>query len=188
MQIIEALPAPFDLSELEKSIRASSNFSFACPFYRYENANPVSPRGARAFLDAIIATPELQAELRHTFATLYSTTFEIYALEPHAVFEPAADRMENLLASASRNHAGAYSLNLRDATGSEKTLIATQFGILGDYLVLELVGREHPGCPTCDRTSHLFSNWFYGVAWDWCFLVVWPVAKIAALVCATDTD
>jgi hypothetical protein len=188
MQIIEAVPAPFDLSQLEKGIRASSNFSFACPFYRYENANPASPRGARAFLEAIIATPELHVELRRTLATFCSTTFEIYPLEPHAVFEPAEGRMENLLAAAARDHAGAYSRILRDATASEKEEVATHFGVLGEYRVLELVEREHPGCPTCGYRSHLFSNWFHGVAWDWCFLAVWPTAKIAALVCATDTD
>jgi hypothetical protein len=188
MQIIEAVQAPFDLSELEKSIRASSNFSFACPFYRYENANPASPRGARAFLEAIIATPELHAVLRHTFAAYDGATFEIHPLEPHAVFEPADGRMENLLASASRDHAGAYSRILRDATASERSEIATLFGALGESRVLELVGREHPGCPTCGYRSHLFSNWFHGVAWDWCFLVVWPTANVAALVCVTDTD
>ncbi len=92
------------------------------------------------------------------------------------------------LARAALDRAGAYSRELQPASTAEVRAVAEKFGALGHYEVAKLGGQEAPGCPTCGWCAHLFSNWFYGVAWDWCYVVLWREARTAAIVCMTDTD
>ncbi len=188
MQTLDLVDPPIDLRALERKIRGSSNFNFASAFYAYDGANPCSPRGARAVLEAVIVTPDLHRFLRDTFVKDYRTAFTIEPLEKHAIFVPAAGRFENVLASASLDQAGAYSRSVRDATEPEMAEISALFGSIGDYQSFELVTEQAEACPTCGYASHLFSMWFYGTAWDWCFLVAWPKRTLVALICLTDTD
>ena len=187
--ILEPLDnAPIELEPLSQAIRRSSNFSFASSFYLYEDANPASARGALAVFDAILALPAFEHALRETWVADYRKTLEVSPREKHAVLVPAEGNLENVLAAAAHDHAGAYSSVLRDATRSERDTVASLFQSLGDYLAFELVPQRDPACPTCGHGSHLPSSWFYGVAWDWCFFVAWPGAKVAGVVCLTDTD
>ena len=48
---------------------------------------------------------------------------------------------------------------------------------------------EMEGCLECrGHNAHLFSDWFYGVAWDWCYCVIWEARRLVGLLCMTDTD
>ena len=188
MQLVDLADPPIDLVDLSRAIRRSSNFSFASVFFQYDDANPTSLRGALAVFDAIVETPAFERSLRETWVADYRKTLEVGRREKHAVLVPAEGHLENVLASASLDQAGAYSRAVRDATGPQRDEVAALFRHLGDYLAFELVSRPDPACRTCGYNSHLFSTWFYGVAWDWCFFVVWPAAKVAGVVCLTDTD
>jgi len=188
MYLVELADAPIALEALAGKVRASSNFSFASIFYLYEDANPTTPRGALAVFDAILETPELDRVLRNSWVRDYRSTFELDRREKHALLVPVEGRLENVLASAAHDHAGAYSRVLRDATSSERAEVAELFGSMGRYQCFELVARPEPGCSTCGYRSEFFSNWFYGTAWDWCFFVVWEEKKVVGLICLTDTD
>jgi len=60
---------------------------------------------------------------------------------------------------------------------------------LGVYDAYELIAGNVPGCPICkDASNHVFTNWFYGIVWDWCMFVVWPKKQILWMGCLTDTD
>ena len=52
--------------------------------------------------------------------------------------------------------------------------------VAGDRNNVHFECRKHNG--------HLFSDWFYGVAWDWCYCVIWEARGLVGLLCMTDTD
>ena len=114
---------------------------------------------------------------------MYEQDFKIASLHPLCNLESTRDFLETTLAAAANDNAGAYSKTLRDATASQKRKIALQFQELGDFYQFNLISDACT--PYEDR---FFSNWFYGVAWDWCLIATWPKQKIIWMGCLTDTD
>ena len=76
-----------------------------------------------------------------------------------------------------------FTRNLRNATGDEIQEIKDLFGSIGQYRAYELL----PGS-VGHHNNHLFSSWFFGVAWDWCLLALWPRRNLLWVGCLTDTD
>ena len=181
--------SPFSLDGLAAKIRKSSNFRFNWQFYQCSGIVPDSPTDLRQALDAIIATPTLHEFLRVSFDPMYADAFSIEPVHEHCQVVPAAGEFENILAKAAGDHLGAYSRDMRDATARERLAIQSLFGGMGEYSAYELSSGNIPGCDEClDYNCLLFSNWFYGVAWDWCLFALWPQRNLLWMACLTDTD
>jgi hypothetical protein len=179
---------PFSLDDLAARIRKSSNFQFAWQFYQFSRRVPQSPAEVRWALDSIIANPVLHRFLRDSFETTYAAEFTIEPLHEHSQIA-ASEEFESTLARAAGDHLGAYSRVLRDANAAEKREIRELFERAGKYSTYQLQPGSLPGCPICrGRNSHLFSTWFDGIAWDWCFFASWPERKLFWMGCLTDTD
>jgi hypothetical protein len=179
----------FSLDDLAGRIRESSNFRFVWQFYEHRGVDPRSPADVRRALDTIATAPELHRFLRASFDPLYHPVFEIDTPHVHCPTAPAAGDLESLLAQAAGDHLGAYSRILRDATVDEKREVRELFLSTGDYQAYQLVPGSVAGCPTCRLYNHhLFTNWFYGVAWDYCLFAVWPGLDRFWMGCLTDTD
>jgi hypothetical protein len=188
MAFLATCDSPFSLNDLADRIRKSSNFRFSWQFYRCTGIGPRRPVDIRHALDTIIATPGLHEFLRESFEALYVDAFEVEPLHEHCRVDATAGEFENILARAAGDHLGAYS-RLRDAAAPEKQLIKELFGCIGSYQAYELLPGNVPGCPTCrDHNNHLFTSWFFGVAWDWCLFAVWPRRDLFWIGCLTDTD
>ncbi len=138
-------------------------------------------------LEAVIADQGLHAFLRDSFNPLYDDSFDITPLHEHAKVVDAAGEFEDLLARAAGNHLGAYSRDLRSATAAETDEIRQLFSQPGPCHAFELQPGNVPGCTKCTY-SHQFTNWFYGVAWDWCIMATWPTSELLWVGCLTDTD
>lgn len=180
---------PFSLTELASRIRRSSNFRFDWQFYRCIGIDLDKPSAVREILDLIIATDGLHRFLRESFKPMYDEAFAITPVHEHCQILDATNVFENTLARAANDHLGAYSRDLREANPGEKQAIEDLFSQLGDYRPYELVPGNIPGCPVCDEYNHhLFSTWFYDVAWDWCLFVAWPKHSVLWMGCLTDTD
>jgi hypothetical protein len=137
----------------------------------------------------VIETPNLHAFLRDSFAPLNNEAFFIEALHEHALLAAADTDFERTLAKAAADQLGAYSRNLSNANEAQVQAIRQLFASVGPYSAFELTPGTAIGCPTCkNHNGHLFSSWFYGVAWDWCFCLIWPTSSLAWLGCLTDTD
>src|SRR5262249_8202822 len=143
----------------------------------------------RQALEVIIATPDLHEFLRESFDPMYSEAFEIQPLHNHSRVDPAAGEFENTLARAAGDHLGAYSRRLREATGAERHVIKALFECIGEYHAYALSPGHIPECAVCrNHNNHLFSSWFFGVAWDWCLFALWPRRHLFWMGCLTDTD
>ena len=60
---------------------------------------------------------------------------------------------------------------------------------LGHFYAFTTVPGSQDGCDICaNLNSHLFSNWFFDVAWDFTFFVTWPDARTLWMGCLSDTD
>jgi hypothetical protein len=189
MAYLAACDSPFSLDDLAAKIRKSSNFRFNWQFYQCSGLDPESPANIRNALEAIIATPELHKFLQESFKQKYAGAFEVEPLHEHCRVRAAAGEFENILARAAGDHLGAYSRQLREATAGERQTIKELFGSFGEYRPYELVPGNNPGCDVCrTHNSHLFNSWFYGVAWDWCLLALWPRRDVLWIGCLTDTD
>jgi hypothetical protein len=189
MAYLATCDSPFSLNDLAARIRKSSNFRFAWQFYQCSGFGPKSPLSIRHALEAIIDTPELHAFLQESFEPMYADAFAIEPLHRHCRVDAAAGEFENILARAGGDHLGAYSKPLRDATAGEKQAIKELFKCPGQYRAYELLPGNVAACPVCrSHNSHLFSRWFYGVAWDWCLFALWPRCKLLWVGCLTDTD
>ena len=98
-------------------------------------------------------------------------------------------RLEKTLASIANNSLGAYSRHCRDASVEDCAKVTRTFSSIGEFLSWQLRPGTVEGCPVCqDYNSELFTTWYYGVAWDWCFIATWPERKTLWLGCLTDTD
>jgi hypothetical protein len=179
----------FSLDDLAARVCRSSNFRFAWQFFHSNGIAPQSLQGVRSALDSIIATSDLHQFLREFFQPMYDDAFKIEPLHEHCQVVPAADEFEGILASAAGDHLGAYSRELRPANASEIQEIRELYASLGSYGAYQMLPGEVPDCPTC-RTynNQLFTNWFYGVAWDWCLFTSWPSRELFWMGCLTDTD
>ena len=189
MPSLVACDSPIDLEDLAKRIRSSSNFRLAWQAYEYDDLDPSSPQSIRSALEAIIAIPALHGFLRDSFKPLYEPSFRIGPPHEHAFVAPAADQFEDILAAAAGDHLGAYSETLRPAAEHERAEVRRRFAQAGSYLAYELRPGEQPGCRGCEYyRNHVFTNWFYEVAWDWCLLTAWPQRRVLWMGCLTDTD
>ncbi len=180
--------SPFSLNEVAAQIRKSSNFRFSWQFFQCSGIDPKSPANIRQALEAIIAMPDLHKFLLESFEPMYAELFEVAPLHEHCRVD-ADGELENILARAAGDHLGAYSKHLRDATETEKRAVKELFECVGDYYAYELLPGSVAGCLVCqDHSNHLFSTWFFGVAWDWCLFALWPRRNLLWVGCLTDTD
>jgi hypothetical protein len=180
--------SPFSLQDLASKICASSNFRFDWQFYQFDEIDPRSPVSIRDALDSIITVPDLHRFLRDSFDAMYDSVFEIKPVHDHCRIAAASGELEDVLARAAGNHLGAYSRDLRSASLHEKGKIEELFGQIGGYIAYQLLPGSESGCSECRDYNHLFTNWFYRVAWDWCLFAVWPKRKVLWMGCLTDTD
>jgi len=186
---LAACDSSFSIDDLAARIRKSSNFRFNWQFYQCTGIDPESPTELRQALDAIITMPELHEFLRGSFDPMYADAFAVEPLHEHCQVVPAAGEFENILAAAAGDHLGAYSQKMRDATTGEKQRINKLFGGIGEYRAYRLTPGNIPDCAMCrDGDNHLFSTWFFGVAWDWCLIALWPQRNLLWMGCLTDTD
>lgn len=183
MVYLATCDAPFSLDELAARIRKSSNFRFCWQFFHCGGIDPQSTTDIRQALEAIIATPELHEFLQESFEPMYAEAFEVTPLHEHCCVISATGELENTLACAANDHLGAYSQTLRDATAAEAEEIENLFGSIGQYCGYQLLpssGGRH--------NDHVFSSWFFGIAWDWCLFAFWPHRNLLWVGCLTDTD
>ena len=179
------------LESLQKEIERSSNFRFAWQFFDFGLVDGTMPWGAEAILDRVTSDESCHRFLADTFDPMYRSSFKIEPIHEHASVAPARGEFERTLAAAANDTLGAYSRYLRDGTPAEAAKIRAVFERLGPYYSFQLLPGSHPSCDVCSTTSlknHLFSAWFYGVAWDWCFVLTWRQLERAWVGCLTDTD
>ena len=191
MPLIPVAPseAPLSLEELARRIRKSSNFRFEWRWFRRTGASGVSAEAARQVLDDLVADPESHRFLRESFDPMYDSSFEIRPIHEHCLVEPRSEEFVDILARAAADRLGAYSRHLAEASRWQRRRVHALFGKLGEYAAFELLPGSAAGCDTCASTgSHLFTNWFYDVVWDWCFVVLWEGSDLAWVGLLTDTD
>jgi hypothetical protein len=183
-------PPADEIWELQQRIERSSNFRFAWQFFRLEQGRVASPGHARRVLETVITSPHCHRFLRSTFDPMYDADFTISPLHEHATIADAEGEFPNTLAAAAEDRLGAYSHHLRDATPKEAARVRRIFSAAGSYRAFQLLPGSNTACQLCRQhhNNHLFSSWFYGVAWDWCFVLGWPEAGLAWVGCLTDTD
>lgn len=180
---------PCSLDELAERVRRSSNFRFAWQWFRSEVDCIPSEESARQILDVCVEDPACHNFLRATYDPLYGSPFQIEAVHEHCVLKQADGEFERTIARAASDRLGAYSHTLSEAPEAKRNEIASLFSSPGRFVVFELLPGSEPSCPDCGKhNSHLFTNWFYGVAWDWCFVVIWPATQLIWIGCLTDTD
>jgi hypothetical protein len=143
-----------------------------------------------AILQTMIAVEECHRFLRDSAETLGDERFEVEPIHQHCPVVGAEGEFERTLAAAANDHLGAYSRELRDSTPQEADQVRPVFEPLGPYRAFQLVPGHQPGCAECahHHNNHVFSSWFYGVAWDWCFLLSWPKERRVWAGCLSDTD
>lgn len=181
--------APVSLAGLATRIRRSSNFRFNWQWFSLEAAPTPSPTEARRILDNLVSAPESHRFLQDSFSNLYDASFTIEPIHEHCNVVETTHDFDALLARAATDRLGAYSRQLVAAPASEAMAIREIFGPVFPYSVFSLEPGEIASCPTCKRyNNHLFTNWFYGVAWDWCFCLLPHGAPTAWVGCLSDTD
>lgn len=179
----------FSLEKLAHEVRQSSNFRFSWQFYRYEQVTSDLMLLVRQALDMVTTQPDCYRFLEKSFEPLYEKRFWIKPVHEHCTIRKAAGEFENILASAAGDHLGAYSNVLRVAADEEKDQIKRLFNQAGTYVPFMLMPGKEPGCQTCAELNHdLFTSWFFGVAWDWTLLAIWPETRYLWMGCLTDTD
>ena len=188
MNRILPVESPIAINAFAARVRSSSNFNFAWQWLSCQPHCSASPANARAILDAVVQSPEAHRFLRESF-TEDPRSFSIEPLHEHCNFGLASDVFEQTLARGAADCLGAYSRNLRDATPAQAQEVKDLFGAVGTYSAFELCRGQAAGCSVCAQyDSHLFTSWFYGVAWDWCFCLIWEARSLAWVGCLTDTD
>jgi hypothetical protein len=186
---IDAIEDPLGLGSLAASIRHSSNFRFAWRFYRVQGKDLRQVGSISAILRAIIEVPALHSFLADTPDNTYPSPFQIEPLHRHASIDRDLAGFLDTMARASLDRLGAYSQDLSPSTPDEREVINKLFSRVGSYSAYTINPGTQADCEDCrQHDSHLFSNWFYGVAWDYTFLVTWPLASILWMACLTDTD
>lgn len=171
MTTLTLAPNPFDLVNLAKRITASSNFRFAWQFYNVTDRSVQTAGEAATSLNEMISRAECHQFLRETFVPMYEKEFNIHLLNQDALIVNAGQGFEKVMAGAANDLLGAYSRELREPSRTEVDKVNDLFGRAGPYLSFQLA--ENPSATT--HGSYLFSNWFYGVAWDWCFVLSWSI-------------
>lgn len=186
---IEVIDDPFDLAPLAASIRRSSNFRFAWQFLAVHADDLQSVGTVAAVLDAMIRTPALHSFLIETMDDIYPRKFEIEPLHCHASIVADKSCFLDTITRASLDRLGAYSRELDASTAGEREPIHKLFSSAGRYFAYTIRPGARPDCDVCQHhNSHLFSNWFFDVAWDYTFMLTWPLASLFWIGCLTDTD
>jgi hypothetical protein len=184
--------APVSLEALAARIRASSNFRFCWQWFSCDPPCEASPAAARRILDQIASEADCHEFLKSEGASVDSNEkFKIEPLHGHSTVVRADGDFEKILARAAADHLGAYSRDLSDASVDQVQEVRNLFSSVGPYSCFELTPGEVTGCETCGVYHPLlafFTNWFYGVAWDWCFCIIWPTRSLVWVGCLTDTD
>jgi hypothetical protein len=177
-----------DFEQIAARIRRSSNFRVAWQLFEWDRPCKATARTARQVLETIVLVPELQAFLASSEPPLAKPP-NVQRIHAHCVFKTAFGTFERSLARAASDRLGAYSRILADAPAEEIKGVEKLFLGLGPYVPFELLPGDVEGCAECRRhNGHLFSDWFYGVAWDWCYCVIWEDRSLVGLLCMTDTD
>lgn len=177
-----------DFERIAARIRRSSNFRVAWQLFEWGRPCKATPRTAGQVLETIALVPELQTFLARDEPPAPEPP-SVQHLHEHCRFKIAPGTFERTLASAAADRLGAYSRILADAPPEQIKDVEEVFQGPGPYVPLELLPGEVEGCVECrGHNSHLFSDWFYGVAWDWCYCVIWETRGLVGLVCLTDTD
>jgi hypothetical protein len=169
---LDVVDDAFVIDGLSSRVCASSNMRFAWQFFRSHRAVRTTA-DARAALDAVVAEPDNHAFLGHAQSLVKNS----------ALIEDAPAVMA-LLARAAANRLGAYAPILAPTPQAAVDDVARLFSQPGALHAFEL----RPDPQSRDHSPHLFSDWFYGVAWDWCFVVSWPATNLVWVGCLTDTD
>ena len=194
---------PLDLGPLGKRIRKSPSFRFESLWFRVE-----SPEGER-MLDTTVQAMQLlrhivqgegvqnegvqsdkvRAVLQKSFDPMYDDRLTLELPHEHSRFVHDRGAVESLLAQAAADRLGPYSRRSPPESKRERQAVEKLFAKVGAYEALELQPGSVEGCPKCrSHENNLFSTWFYGVAWDWCFVVLWPDRHLACLILMTATD
>jgi hypothetical protein len=178
-----------ELERLAERVRSSSNFRVAAQLFHFDAACKPTSRTARQILDTLCMVPEFQRFLSDDLSPLPVESASTLQLHEHCVMGLANGAFEQTLARGAADRLGAYSRSLAEATASEVEEVRAIFSAQGVYAPFELRSGDVSGCSTCqERNGHLFSDWFYAVAWDWCFCVICEDRKMALVWCMTDTD
>ena len=95
-----------------------------------------------------------------------------------------------MLAQAAADRLGAYSRKRGPASRRQRDEIHRLFLRAGPYLALQITGDAsapagHSVSLYCDD---LFTNWFEGTAWDWCFAAAWPERRLLWVGFLSDVD
>ncbi len=180
---------PLELDKLARKIRKSSNFRFERLWFRL----PTEPRDANQvasdLLVHIVHSQDAHQVLQSSFDPMYDEQLTLQLPHEHSHWVSEPGRVESVLAQAAADRLGAYSRRRSPATPRERRRIEKLLASIGTYVALELRRGSQDGCPECQEDdNHLFTTWFYGVAWDWCFVVLWPEQRIACVILMTDTD
>lgn len=186
------------LDDLAARVRQSSNFRLAWQSFRFtfdwrihQHPDPATrwSAAARAALDEIVDRPELHRFLRDSFEPMYADTFSIERLHEHCVLAQNNTEFVRELAGIANDRAGAYSNGFIDPRLGEMRVIRDLFEGPGPFIGISVQPGQVKGCDLCrHHANHVFSSWFYSVAWDWCLLAIWPDAKVLWVGCFTDTD
>ena len=186
MTYLDPIEAPVALDSLAGRVRASSNFRFAWQSFICPLPARTGPPEARRILTSVIERPDCHAFL---IDSLERGPFTIEPLHQHVQFAAADGSFEQVLARAAAGQLGAYSRRLLDATPDQAEEVRSIFGALGPYHAFELTPGNVASCPTCKlHNNHVFSSWFYGVAWDWLFCVRSTERPLVWIGCLSDTD
>lgn len=186
---IDVIDDPFDLSPLATSIRRSSNFRFAWRFFQVHAGDLRSVGTVAALLSLIIKNPLLHSFLADTLDNIYPRKFRIEPLHKHASIVPNGSSFLDTMACASLDRLGAYSRDLTPSSDYERGPIHKLFSSIGPYSAYTIHPGSQTDCDVCQHhNSHLFTNWFFDVAWDFTFLVTWPLTSQFWMGCLTDTD
>jgi len=183
---LEPIDAPIDLEPLASKVRASSHFRFSWQFFSCPLPARNETDDIRAILNVVIDRPDC-----HQFLIDPSQRepFTIERLHQHVGFGRADGSFEGALARAAADQLGAHSRIQADASAAQVAEISALLGSLGSYQAFELQPGSAVGCGACKHhNNHLFTSWFYGVAWDWLFCVLWTERPFVWIGCLSDTD
>jgi hypothetical protein len=181
--------AGVSLEEVAGRIWRSSNFRFSWQWFARDAQIEPSAIEAHRVLAEIVNSPPHHEFLRESFSDLYERNFRIEQPHEHSQFIEGTKDLEATLARACGNRLGAYSPMYTEPDLAYDEMVQRAFSSVSPFVAFQLQPGSVAGCPTCsEHGSHLFTNWFYGVAWDWCFCLFPRDRPFVWVGCLTDTD
>ncbi len=181
---ITRIPDPIDMSDAASKIRASSNFRFAWQFHQIDGVETVDANACRALLNAVVADPTLHEFLRSSIDDIYPREFEICPLHDHCQFANAPMILSIPLLAVCLTTWARIHATFENRTPTNAALCERHFRLLGDFAAYSIFPGNDPDCDECKQYNHqVYSNWFFDVAWDYTYFVVWPDSKIVWVGC-----